>query len=331
YLVEMDTESKPFEDLGTKSPESPHTIVSPGGHVKESESSETSGAGSTSSDSTTPFSPDHPLTHDTPVSVPPLRRTACMAVLVQPMMSLGCFARIAEVAAMSDVAFCKRFRPPYESSPSPSPTLPVRKRYRGTSELVLSTDSEAEELGDTGDEEDSLDSDSGSKDAKDEGLVTGDEDPGMRGDIFSLGEDETVLEGQQRAAPVVETVVGEPSGLGQGSGSAPKPKRSERVSTFRQLALTTWTNPEDGTVYIDVPTYPPPAPPVQTPPSPESLEQEQERAALTFMALWRPVVALEAWAGRVDARMASTSQVGYDDHRLVHELLVQQAALQREL
>ncbi|GKG60168.1 hypothetical protein Tco_0609832, partial [Tanacetum coccineum] len=27
--------------------------------------------------------------------------------------------------------------------------------------------------------------------------------------------------------------------------------------------------PEDGTIYIDVPTYPPPAPPVQTPPSPE--------------------------------------------------------------
>ncbi|GKF10640.1 hypothetical protein Tco_0048566, partial [Tanacetum coccineum] len=26
---------------------------------------------------------------------------------------------------------------------------------------------------------------------------------------------------------------------------------------------------EDGTVYIDVPTYPPPAPPVKTPPSPE--------------------------------------------------------------
>ncbi|GKG53828.1 hypothetical protein Tco_0555228, partial [Tanacetum coccineum] len=62
-----------------------------------------------------------------------------------------------------------------------------------------------------------------------------------------------------------------------------------------------------------------------------SLEQEHERASMTFRALWRPVLALEAWAGRLDARMASVSQAGYDDHRLVHELLVHQTALQREL
>ncbi|GKG02969.1 hypothetical protein Tco_0310605, partial [Tanacetum coccineum] len=29
YLVGMDTESEPFEDLGTESPELPHTIASP--------------------------------------------------------------------------------------------------------------------------------------------------------------------------------------------------------------------------------------------------------------------------------------------------------------
>ncbi|GJY68776.1 hypothetical protein Tco_0471758 [Tanacetum coccineum] len=69
YLVGTDTESKPFEDLRTESPESPHIVVSPVGHVEESENSETSGVGSTSSDSTTPLSPDHPLTHDTPVLV----------------------------------------------------------------------------------------------------------------------------------------------------------------------------------------------------------------------------------------------------------------------
>ncbi|GJW67175.1 hypothetical protein Tco_0121599, partial [Tanacetum coccineum] len=137
YLVGTDTESEPFEDLGTESPESPHTVASPISfpdsipptcRVEESKGSDTSGRGSTSSDSTIPLSPDHPLTHDTPVLVPPLRRTACMAVRVQPTMSPGCSVRIAEVAAMSDVAFCKRFRSFYESSPSPSPTLPVRKR-----------------------------------------------------------------------------------------------------------------------------------------------------------------------------------------------------------
>ncbi|GJU25972.1 hypothetical protein Tco_1164593 [Tanacetum coccineum] len=45
----------------------------------------------------------------------------------------------------------------------------------------------------------------------------------------------------------------------------------------------------------------------------------------------RPVLALEAWARHVDTRMADLSWAGYDDHRLIHDMLVQQAALQREL
>ncbi|GJY57260.1 hypothetical protein Tco_0456375 [Tanacetum coccineum] len=57
--------------------------------------------------------------------------------------------------------------------------------------------------------------------------------------------------------------------VGQGSGSAPESKRPERVSAFRQPTLTTWTDPEDGMIYIDIPVYPPPAPPIHTPPSPE--------------------------------------------------------------
>nr|GFA26711.1 hypothetical protein [Tanacetum cinerariifolium] len=57
--------------------------------------------------------------------------------------------------------------------------------------------------------------------------------------------------------------------VGHGSGSAPEPERSERVSAARQPMLATWIDPKDSMVYIDVPTYPPPAPPAQTPPSPE--------------------------------------------------------------
>ncbi|GKD91388.1 hypothetical protein Tco_1366895 [Tanacetum coccineum] len=165
--------------------------------------------------------------------------------------------------------------------------------------------------------------------------------------------------------------------VGQGSGSAPESERPKRVSAFRQPTLTTWTDPEDGMIYIDIPDYPPPAPPVQTPPSPEwtsgslpispshsdvpspisspmipltvpslvatpatvetegfltelgaqvemqgglihdhavrleelspalferSLEYEQERVAVTFRAIWRPVLAFEAWAGQTDAQ-----------------------------
>ncbi|GJS75748.1 hypothetical protein Tco_0725629 [Tanacetum coccineum] len=54
-----------------------------------------------------------------------------------------------------------------------------------------------------------------------------------------------------------------------GSGSAPESERPKRVSAFRQPTLTTWIDPEDGMIYIDIPDYPPLAPPVQTPPSPE--------------------------------------------------------------
>ncbi|GKE74001.1 hypothetical protein Tco_1536042, partial [Tanacetum coccineum] len=138
----------------------------------------------------------------------------------------------------------------------------------------------------------------------------------------------------------------------------------------RELALEDGDvyNSEDGMICIDIPDYPPPAPPIQTPPSPEwtsgsllispshsdvsspisspmwvlisdhavrleelspaqferydrdigelftrsgvireeilsqryqfrSLEYEQERVAVTFGAIWRPVLVLEAWVG----------------------------------
>ncbi|GKA99611.1 hypothetical protein Tco_0827605 [Tanacetum coccineum] len=291
YLVGTYTESEPFKDLETETPESPHTIASPTSlpdstpptcHGKESEGSDTSGARSTSSDSTAPFSPDHPLTHTTTAFVPSLCRTARMAVRVSPAMSPSLPVNIAEVAAMSDSAFSKRFRPSYDSSPSSSPPdLPSRKHYRGTSELVEDEkeedDKEKEEDEEDEEVEESSDSDSESEDAEDEGpiagdegptagdegLAAGDEGPGMRVESHGLGGVEAVPEGQQRAASVVETVVG------QSSGSVPKPERPERVSTLRQPTLTTWIDLEDDRVYIDIPAYPPPAPPVQTSPSPE--------------------------------------------------------------
>nr|GEZ84850.1 hypothetical protein [Tanacetum cinerariifolium] len=129
--------------------------------------------------------------------------------------------------AMSDSAFYKRFRSSYESSPSSSPPdLPLRKRYRGTSELVKDEEEEEEDE----ETEESSDSDSESEDAKDEGpiiedkdpaameegLAARDEGPGMRVKSLSLGGDEAVPEGQQRQDPVVETAVGEPLRLGFG-------------------------------------------------------------------------------------------------------------------
>ncbi|GKE09543.1 hypothetical protein Tco_1413094 [Tanacetum coccineum] len=62
-----------------------------------------------------------------------------------------------------------------------------------------------------------------------------------------------------------------------------------------------------------------------------SLKLEQERTALTFGALRRTVLALEAWTGYIDTRMTDMSRAGYDDHRLIHDMLVQQATLQCKL
>ncbi|GKD94834.1 hypothetical protein Tco_1374671 [Tanacetum coccineum] len=297
YLDGTDTESEPFEDpTDTETPESPLAIAPP-------------------------------------ILVPILCRTTRMAVRVPHAMSLGLSASMAEVAAMSESMLRKRFRSSCQSSPSVSPPdLPLRKRYRGTSELVEGSeeddDEEDEEI------EESMDSDSVSEDAEDEGPTAEDEDsaaedagltagveaPGIddedydlddethgrddegrgiddevhsvKSDRLGLEEEEVIPGGQQQAAPVVRTIMSAPLGLrygasrrrelaleegnvyntfevGQGSGSAPESKRPERVSAFRQPTLTTWTDPEDGMIYIDIPDYPPPASPIQTLPSPE--------------------------------------------------------------
>nr|GEU30440.1 hypothetical protein [Tanacetum cinerariifolium] len=310
YLVRMDTESKLFEGEAD-TPESPHTVAPPTCRVEESEGFGTFGARST---------------------------TTRMAGRVPPAMSPGLSVSTAEVAAMSDLAFCKRFRSSYDSSPSP--TFPVRKRYRGTYELILDTDSEEDE-----EVEESSDSDTVSEDAEDEGptaeyedhatgdegLVAGDEGPaGSSGCRIAVSEplglgygalrrQELELEGDH----VYSTFE-----VGRGSGSALEPERSKKVSASRQPTLTMWTDPEDAT--------------------PTTLETEgfltelgaqvkmheglirdyAERIVVTFGALWRPVLALEAWAGRVDTRMTDMSRAGYDDHRLVHDMLLQQNALQ---
>ncbi|GKF11894.1 hypothetical protein Tco_0049820, partial [Tanacetum coccineum] len=170
------------------------------------------------SDSTTPLSPDHPLTHVSPT--PTLicasfhHRKVRMIVRTQPAMSPGRSARVAEAMALSDSAFRKRYRSSYEMS-SPSPPLPIWKRYRGKSELILDTDSEGDELGD----EDT------NKDGKDESLETDDERErsddegnGLEGEGLSLEEEEeAVPKGQQQAASAADTAMGEPLGLGYGA------------------------------------------------------------------------------------------------------------------
>ncbi|GJR78795.1 hypothetical protein Tco_0149580 [Tanacetum coccineum] len=205
-------------------------------HVEESEDSDNSGARSTPSDSTAPLLQDHPLTCTSPTPTPTL------ALFHQAM-------------ALSDLAFRKRYRSSYKT-PSSSSSLAflVRKRYRGTFEPILDTDSEEDEIREEGTDEDGLDDEGHGLD--DEGHSLDDEGRSVESDGLGLeGKEEAVPKGQQRAAPIVETAVG------QGSRSVPEPERLERVSALRQPILTTWIDPKDGISYIDVPVYPPPAPP----------------------------------------------------------------------
>ncbi|GKF03772.1 hypothetical protein Tco_0034440, partial [Tanacetum coccineum] len=218
--------------------------------------------------------PPIPLSESTPpVLVPILRRTARMAVCAPPVMPSGLSASMAEVAAMSEFALRKRFRSSYESSPSVSPPdLPSRKRYHGTFELVEDSE-EDEEI------EESMDSDSVSEGAEDEGPIAEDEDPaaedegptarvegpGMDDEGYGLDEegygldDESHGRDDESHAPVVGTTMSAPLGLGY------------EALRRRELAIEEGDvyNPEDGMIHIDIPDYPPPAPSIQTPPSPE--------------------------------------------------------------
>ncbi|GKA68819.1 hypothetical protein Tco_0768736 [Tanacetum coccineum] len=46
-----------------------------------------------------------------------------------------------------------------------------------------------------------------------------------------------------------------------------------------------------------------------------SLEQERERAIVTFGAIWRPVLPLEAWTEQTNAQRSVMWQARYKDHR----------------
>ncbi|GJV86924.1 ribonuclease H-like domain-containing protein [Tanacetum coccineum] len=166
-LVDTNTESDPEKapseaeellPLGSRVP-----LMSKGFEASKPSSTRTVSSYSlVSSHSTTPLSPDHPLTHVSPTPTPTRvsfhHRTAHMAVHTQPTLSPGMLARIAEAAALSLSSFHKRYIS-YYKTPSPSSylTLLVRKRYRGTSELILDTNSEGDELGKEDTEEDKED------------------------------------------------------------------------------------------------------------------------------------------------------------------------------
>ncbi|GJZ42084.1 hypothetical protein Tco_0588970, partial [Tanacetum coccineum] len=193
-----------------------------------------------------------------------------MAVRTQLTLSPSMSAQIAEATALSPSSFCKRYKYSYETpSPSSSPTLRVRKRYRGTSELVEDTGGESSELDSErdGSEDESSDLDDKrereSHGLDDEGHGLDDEGQGLEDEDPGLGYGAV----RRRALESTEEITPSTYEVGQSSRSVPEQEGAERISAFRQATLVTWVDPEDGRVFTDISTYVPPAAPVQTSPS----------------------------------------------------------------
>nr|GEX78736.1 hypothetical protein [Tanacetum cinerariifolium] len=192
-----------------------------------------------------------------------------------------------------------RYRSSYEtpsSSPSPtsSPTLLIQKRYRGTSELILDTDTED-------DESEAEGTDSGSEESKDEGL-------GYR-------------VARCRTLELAEDPVPSMFEVGQSSRSVPNQQRADE--TPRIPTHPTWVDPEDNIVYQDIKIDPRSCAPVQTPASPE-LSSDSLPVSPTPLTIPSPV------ASPVTI-LAATIAARYEDQRKRHVLRMQHAANERKM
>ncbi|GKE45800.1 hypothetical protein Tco_1473084, partial [Tanacetum coccineum] len=346
HLVDTDIESGPLEDLRETEipqplPSAPSLILPSDDHywivsqthtpatidtesepeeapleTGEFEASEPSDTKITSphstapSDSTTSLSPDHPLAQ---TSHAPTRASY--------------YRSSARAAALSHSSFRKRYRSSYETpSPLSSLTLPIRKRYQGTSNLVEDTKDE------------SSDSDTEREGSEDECPSSEDEGHGSEDEGPGLEEEEAAPEGQQQALPVVDTATDEPLGLDYGAlrhhelalekGSVPSIYEIGQSSSSLLVSLSSPAVPTPVASLVTTLTA------TIAVGEDEFLEEPRAGAGEGYSdicALWRPVLALESWAGYVNTQRAEIWRARYDDHRLIHDLLVQNTKMQREL
>ncbi|GJR95673.1 hypothetical protein Tco_0267847 [Tanacetum coccineum] len=246
-------------------------------------------------------------------------RTARMVVCVPHAMSSGHSASMAKVAAMSESAFLNDSEEEDDEEDEEieesmdSDSLSEDTKDEGPT--AKDEDPAAEDEGLTArvegpgidDESYGLDNERHGMDDDSHGL--NDEGHSVESDGLDLEEEEEVVPGgQQQAALVVGIAVSAPLGLGyealrcrelaleeddvyrtfevgQDSGSAPDFKRPERVSASRSGAVR-----EE--IFSQRYRF-------------RSLEYEQERVAMTFRAIWRPMLAPESWAGQTDAWRAA--------------------------
>ncbi|GJR57659.1 hypothetical protein Tco_1499821 [Tanacetum coccineum] len=246
-------------------------------------------------------------------------------------MSLGHSARVTEAMALSDSPFRKRYRSSYETpSPSPSLTLPVHKRYRGTSELILDTDSEGDELGDEEDE-----SSFSYRALRHRELAVEDDQRTL--DTWVDPKDGRVYTDIPAYVPLAAPVQTPRRSLGSLPVSPSSPVVPSPIASLVATPTATISVDEDqfievgaqlelhGSILQDHTQRLDALPPTLI------MDIDRDVRELYTRALWRPMLALEAWAGHVDTRLADMSWARYDKNRLIHDMLVQQAVMQREL
>nr|GEX86386.1 hypothetical protein [Tanacetum cinerariifolium] len=226
-------------------------------------------------------------------------------------------------------------------SPTPTPTR-VSFHRRTACMVVRGLDDESRGLDDK------------SQSFDDEGQGSEDKGPGLG---YGAARHRT-LESTEEITPSTYEV-------GQSSRSVPDHEGVERISAFRQPTLVTWVDPEDDRVYNDIPAYVLPVAPVHTLPSPEwsssslpispssllvpspiaspdhtqpldalpptlFMDIDRDMSELYTRSLWRPMLALEAWAGQIDAQRAALWHAIYDIQRENHNSRMQLAEERRE-
>ncbi|GJY31296.1 hypothetical protein Tco_0414791 [Tanacetum coccineum] len=340
--IATDIESEPFEETQPLSPRaaplSPdYTSASlyytsdtlhSDGESEPMEASETRTA--SPSDSTSPLSPDHPLTQTSPTPIP---------------FRAFYYHRIARM-----VRYIPSCETPTLSSLPPVmlPTLPPQKRYRGTSELITDTNTKSEDLEDEG------------TDSKSEEAASEDQQPTIS--VKGTTADEPLGLGygaaRRRALELAEDTSRNTFKVRQSSKSVPE----QADHTPRLPARPTWVDPKDASLIVPslVPSL------VTTPAATIAVDEDEflkvgaqlqlngsilhdhtlrldalpptlikgfgwDITELVDSALWQPVLALEAWARQSDAQREDMWQARYEDHRLIHDLLVQNTTTQREL
>ncbi|GJR66720.1 pyruvate dehydrogenase (acetyl-transferring) kinase, mitochondrial [Tanacetum coccineum] len=212
---------------------------------------------------------------------------------------------------LSPSSFCRRYRSSYETPSSSSLasllTLLVRKRYRGTSELVEDTETEVEESKAEGTDSEREESEDESPDS--EGL-------GYRA-------------ARRRALELDKETTPSTFEVGQSSRSVQEQHRTKEAPTPRLPTRATWVDPVDGTVYTDIPIF---IPPVRLPRldafPPILLEGHGWDITELFdrsMAVREEIYSQRFRLGNLERAQE------YEDHRLIYDLLLQNAAIQREL